>query len=375
VSIVTRDGRQTYVGVSHIQLEQDSGKMIHDQHPSLSLLDLNRAGVGLMEIVSQPDIRSSEEASLYVRNIIRLVRKIGACSANMQIGELRCDANISVHKPSTPFGTRVEVKNVSSVKFLAKAIDYEAKRQIGIIESGGTINRETRSFNAAKGATEHLRTKEEETDYRFFPEPDLPPLVLEDSFVEYIRSTIPEMPEVQHARLVRDYSITAYESSLLCQEPGAPEYFEALVKIAGNPQRCAAWIVNDLYSVLNTEGLSMVPPPVEITRFAELFSLIDSNFVSGSKAKVVLAEMVKKQQKTAKEIIEALGFTLNTNLDWLNKECAQVLSENPEYVKQYHSGSTQLYKHFMGLFMKKTKGKAPPEIAGVILKNMLDSKK
>jgi len=279
-----------------------------------------------------------------------------------------------VHRPNTPFGTRVEVKNVGGVRFLSKAIDYEAQRQIRLMESNGVVKRETRSFNAAKGVTEHLRTKEKETDYRFFPEPDLPPLVLTDSFITSIEHTLPEMPEAQKARLVGDYSISSHEASLLCQEHGAPEYFEALVAVAGNPQRCATWIVNDLYSILNTDACTMIPPPVTVACLAELFSLIDDNFISASKAREVLVEMVKYPHSSAKEIVEKLGFAQNNDLNWLQEQCRQLLDENPGYVQKYRAGAVHLHKHLMGLVMKKTKGKAPPELTNKILKDMLAQK-
>jgi aspartyl-tRNA(Asn)/glutamyl-tRNA(Gln) amidotransferase subunit B len=363
------DGSTREIGITRLHLEQDAGKSLHDQHPSLTYVDLNRAGVALMEIVSEPDIRSAEEAGAYLKKVRAILRYLGTCDGNMEEGSLRCDCNVSVRKPGAPLGTRCEIKNVNSVRFVMLAIDYEARRQIGVIEAGGKIDQETRLFDSAKGETRPMRSKEESHDYRYFPDPDLLPLVLEKSWVEKLRQSLPELPDAKQARFVKEYKLSPYDAGVLAGERENAEYFEAVAKTR-DPKLAANWVTVELFGVLNKQGLDIAQSPVKAKDLGELIDLIADGTLSGRMAKDVFAAMVETG-RGAKAIVAEKGLKQVTDTGEIEQAIDAVLAKEAANIAKYRAGNEKLLAYFVGQVMKATQGKANPAMLNEMLKKKL----
>jgi aspartyl-tRNA(Asn)/glutamyl-tRNA(Gln) amidotransferase subunit B len=363
------DGSTREIGITRLHLEQDAGKSLHDQHPSLTYVDLNRAGVALMEIVSEPDIRSAEEAGAYLKKVRAILRYLGTCDGNMEEGSLRCDCNVSVRKPGAPLGTRCEIKNVNSVRFVMQAIDYEARRQIGVLEAGGKIDQETRLFDSAKGETRPMRSKEESHDYRYFPDPDLLPLVLEKSWVEKLRANLPELPDAKQARFVKEYKLSPYDAGVLAGERENAEYFESVAK-SRDPKLAANWVTVELFGVLNKQGLDIAQSPVKAKDLGELIDLIADGTLSGRMAKDVFAAMVETG-KGAKSIVAEKGLKQVTDTGAIEQAIDAVLAKEAANIAKYRAGNEKLLAYFVGQVMKATQGKANPAMLNEMLKKKL----
>lgn len=363
------DGSTREIGITRLHLEQDAGKSMHDQHPNLTFVDLNRAGVALMEIVSEPDLRSSEEAALYLTKLRTVLRYLGTCDGNMEEGSMRADVNVSVRKPGDPFGTRCEIKNVNSIRFVRAAVEYEARRQIDIIEDGGEIRQETRLFDSGKGVTRSMRSKEDAHDYRYFPDPDLLPLVLDPAWVETLKAGLPELPDEKKARLVADYGIKPYDASVLVAEREPADFFEAVAK--GRDSRLAAsWIMGDYFAMLNRLGKSVTDSPVSAQALGELIDLIADDTISGRIAKEVFEAMVETG-KAPGVIVEEKGLRQVTDTGAIETAIDDVLAKNQDKVAEYRSGKDKLFGFFVGQVMKATQGKANPAAVNDILKAKL----
>jgi len=364
------DGSTRRVGITRLHLEMDAGKSLHDQHPSKTYVDLNRSGVALMEIVSEPDMRSSEEAGAYMRKLRTILRYLGTCDGNMEEGSLRCDANVSVRRPGAPFGTRCEIKNLNSIRFIQQAIDYEARRQVDLIEGGGTVEQETRLWDTGRGITRSMRSKEEAHDYRYFPDPDLLPLELDAAWVESLRATLPELPDDKKARLIRDYGLTPYDAGVLVAERARADFFEAVA--AGRDVRLAStWVAGELFGALNRVGVDIDRSPVSAQALGGLIDLISDNTISGRIAKEVFEEMVASGRPAA-EIVEAKGLRQVTDTGAIGDAIAAVLGANADKVADYRGGKEKLFGFFVGQVMKATKGKANPALVNELLKKALE---
>ncbi|MBE6446915.1 MAG: Asp-tRNA(Asn)/Glu-tRNA(Gln) amidotransferase subunit GatB [Alphaproteobacteria bacterium] len=369
------DGSVHRINLHHIHIEQDAGKSIHDQNPTKTYIDLNRAGVGLMEIVTEPDMRSAEEAATFLQKLRSILRYLKTCDGNMDEGSMRADVNVSVHRPDTPYGTRAEVKNVNSVKFLATAINYEIDRQISILESGGEVEQETRLFDSGKGITRTMRSKEDAQDYRYFPEPDLPPLILEQSRVDAIAETIPELPDMKSHRLQETYDLPKYDANLISSEIEIASFYEKALLATKSEDKDVAkllsnWMLGDLFSLLNKNNTYILDSKISSEALAELVMLIKNEVISGKIAKEVI-ELMWSEQKTASAIVEEKGLKQITCSDSIKASLREVLSEHSEKVAEYKSGKDKLFGFFVGQAMKKTQGKANPKILNDILKEML----
>ncbi|HLJ64505.1 MAG TPA: Asp-tRNA(Asn)/Glu-tRNA(Gln) amidotransferase subunit GatB, partial [Stellaceae bacterium] len=357
------------IGITRLHLEQDAGKSLHDQHPQWSYIDLNRSGIALMEIVSEPDMRSAEEAGAYVKKLRSILRYLGTCDGNMEEGSLRCDCNVSVRRPGGELGTRCEIKNVNSIRHVMLAIEYEARRQIGILEEGGTIRQETRLFDAAKGITRSMRSKEHAHDYRYFPDPDLPPLVLEQEWVERIGASLPELPDAKKARFVKDYKLSAYDAQVLVAERESADYFEAVAK-GRDPKLAANWVTGDLFGALNREGVDITQSPVSDKALGELLDLIADGTLSGRLAKDVFAAMVETG-KSANALVEERGFRQVTDTGAIENAIASVMAAAADKVAEYRAGKEKLFGFFVGQVMKATLGKANPALLNELLRKKL----
>jgi aspartyl-tRNA(Asn)/glutamyl-tRNA(Gln) amidotransferase subunit B len=366
------DGTTREVGITRLHLEQDAGKSLHDQHPSLSYIDLNRAGVALMEIVSEPDMRSSEEAGAYLRKMRSILRYLGTCDGDMEKGNLRCDANVSVRRPDGPLGTRCEIKNVNSIKFLMQAIEYEARRQIEVIEGGGRITQETRLFDSGQGITRPMRTKEYAHDYRYFPDPDLLPLSLDAGWVEKIRQSLPELPDEMKARFVADYGLPVYDAGVLVAEKATAGYFEAVVAAAGKREAktAANWVIGDLFAALNRTGKAIEDSPVSAAALGGLIGLIGDGTVSGRIAKEVF-DLMFETGKEAAAIVEEQGLRQVSDVGAIEAAVAKVLEANADKVAEYKAGKEKLFGFFVGQVMKATAGRANPGLVNQVLKRLL----
>ena len=361
-------GRTVTVAIERLHLEQDAGKSLHDQHPQMSFVDLNRAGVALMEIVSKPDLRSSEEAAAYLKKLRAIVRYLGTCDGNMEEGSMRADVNVSVRKPGGPLGTRCEIKNVNSMRFVAAAVEYEARRQIDIIEGGGKIQQETRLFDAKKGETRSMRSKEEAHDYRYFPDPDLLPLELEDAWIEDIRRTLPELPDDKKARFMRDYALNPYDAGVLVAERESAAFFEDVAK--GRDGKLAAnWVINELFGRLNKEGLEVTQSPISAAALGSIVSMISDNTISGKIAKDVF-EITWAEGGDPKEIVEKRGLRQVTDTGAIEKAVDAVIAANPAKVEQVKAKPSML-GWFVGQVMQATGGKANPQAVNEMLKAKL----
>ncbi|OQR82810.1 aspartyl/glutamyl-tRNA(Asn/Gln) amidotransferase subunit B [Achlya hypogyna] len=369
------------VRVNRIQIEQDSGKNIHSL--DATHVDLNRAGTGLMEIVFEPDLRSAAEAGQVLREVQHLLRHIGTCDGNMEDGSMRCDLNVSVRpKPTSPdedvpFGERVEVKNMNSIKNLMKAVEYEMERQVELITTtGGCIEKETRTFDAATGMTKRMRTKEGAKDYRFFPEPDLPPLVISQSFVDEALASLPELPDKMKARLCAMYGLSAYEASVLVLTPGAVEYFEAVCADVSRPHKLVTnWVLNDLFALLKATNTSIAESPVSPERLGQLIDLVVNESISGKMAKDVIELMYYEDARGPADIVQEKGWSQITDEAELRRFCEAVLAEPKAQrnVAAYRGGKTQLFGFFIGQVMKASGGRVHPEKTNEIMRSLLDA--
>jgi aspartyl-tRNA(Asn)/glutamyl-tRNA(Gln) amidotransferase subunit B len=357
------------IGVERIHVEQDAGKLMHDQHPSMSFVDLNRSGVALMEIVSRPDMRSPAEAGAYVRKLRSILRYVGSCDGNMEEGSMRADVNVSVRKPGDEFGTRTETKNVNSVRFVMATIEYEAKRQIELIESGGTVVQETRLFDPDKGVTRSMRSKEDAHDYRYFPDPDLLPLVLDDAFVAECRASLPELPDAKRARYCAA-GISDYAANVLTAEVEAARWFDALLDTGTKPVAAANWVTSELFGALNRLGREISDSPVSPTQAAELLALVDDGTLSGSLAKQVFEKMLETGD-AAGVIVERDGLKQTSDTGAIESVVDEVLAANADKVEQYRAGKEALFGFFVGQTMKAMGGKANPKMVNEVIRAKL----
>jgi aspartyl-tRNA(Asn)/glutamyl-tRNA(Gln) amidotransferase subunit B len=369
VSLDMPDGTVREIGISRLHLEQDAGKSLHDQHPSLTYVDLNRAGVALMEIVSEPDLRSAEEAGIYLRKLRSILRYLGTCDGNMEEGSLRCDCNVSVRRPDEPLGTRCEIKNVNSIRYVMQAIEYEARRQIEIIEEGGRVEQQTRLFDAARGITRPMRSKEEAHDYRYFPDPDLLPLVLDPDWVKRLRAELPELPDAKKARFVSEYGLSADDAEVLVAEEEIALFFERVAQ-GRNAKVAANWIMGELFGALNRLGIGIEQSPVSAQQLGALIDLIADGTISGRLAKDVFAEMVASAADPA-VIVEAKGLRQVTDSSAIEAAIDAVLAVQAEKVAEYRAGRDKLYGFFVGQIMRATQGKAEPTLVNLLLKKKL----
>jgi aspartyl-tRNA(Asn)/glutamyl-tRNA(Gln) amidotransferase subunit B len=380
VTLDLDDGSSRTVGIERIHLEQDAGKSLHDQHPTRSYVDLNRSGVALMEIVSKPDMRSPEEAGAYLKKLRTILRYVGSCDGNMEEGSMRADVNVSVRKPGDPLGTRCEIKNVNSVRFVMQAIDYEARRQVDIIEEGGTIHQETRLFDNAKGETRSLRSKEDAHDYRYFPDPDLLPLELSAEFLAQCQGSLPELPDTKRARFVDQLGITPYNAAVLTAEKETADWFEALlaatVSASGKTESEIArtvsnWVTSDLFGALNARGVGVEDCPISQQHAAELLSLIIDGTLSGRLGKDVFALMLDEPGKAPGVIVEERGLRQVSDTGEIEAIIAGIIAANPDNVAQYKAGKDKLFGFFVGQTMKAMAGKANPGVVNELLKKAL----
>lgn len=376
VDVEKENGEIRRVNIDHIHIEQDAGKSIHDQSPDKTFIDLNRAGIALMEIVSQPDMRNADEASIFLRKLRAILRYLKTCDGNMDESSMRADVNVSVHRPDTELGTRVEIKNVNSIKFMATAIKFEVERQIEIIESGGVIEQETRLFDCSTGSTHTMRSKEDAQDYRYFPEPDLPPLILEQSRIDAIRNTIPELPDAKTERLQGELDLPRYDACLIASEMEIANFYENALNSVGNTvdkdfaKMLSNWMIGELFALLNKNGKNITESNISPEHLGELVTLIKTDVISGKIAKEVL-EMMWNTEKSPSIIVDESGMRQITSGDAIEKALRCVLSENHDKVVEYKSGKEKLFGFFIGQAMKKTEGKANPQILNDILKKLL----
>jgi aspartyl-tRNA(Asn)/glutamyl-tRNA(Gln) amidotransferase subunit B len=371
IEIDLTGGAVKEIGITRLHLEQDAGKSVHDLHPKKSYVDLNRSGCALMEIVSDPDIRGPEEATAYLSKIRMILRYLGTCDGNMEEGSMRADVNISVRKHGQPFGTRCEVKNVNSLKAVQQAIEYEAARQVEILEDGGRIDQETRLWDPAKMETRSMRSKEEAHDYRYFPDPDLLPLNLEQGWIDRIKQTLPELPDQKKHRFMQSYGLSAYDAGVLIAERERADYFETVAKNR-DAKLAANWVINELLGILNKNGKGITDSPVTATNLGAMIELISDNTISGKIAKDVFAEMFTSG-KSPGTIVEEKGLKQVTDTSLIERVVDEVMAENPDNVAAYRGGKDKLFGFFVGQVMKKTQGKANPTAVNDILKTKLDT--
>ena len=368
VEIETENG-QKKIGVERLHLEQDAGKSLHDQDPNFTFVDLNRSGIALMEIVSKPDMSSPEEAVEYVRKVRSILRYLGTCDGNMEQGSLRADVNVSVNKPGNELGTRCEIKNLNSFKFIHAAIVYEAKRQIKLIEQGESVKQETRLFNTQSGETRSMRSKEDAHDYRYFPDPDLLPLTLDDDWIKGLQDSIPELPDQIKERFINEYSLSSYDANIIVSDKATSEYFEDVVKNR-NPKLVTTWVTGELFSILNKKNLIIEDSPITSKQLGELVDNIENGKISNRQAKEVLEEMCESG-KGALEIIDEKGLSQISDENEIESLVDNVLNSNPENVKKYKNGKDKLFGFFVGEAMKLSKGKANPKIVNDLIKKKL----
>jgi aspartyl-tRNA(Asn)/glutamyl-tRNA(Gln) amidotransferase subunit B len=362
------DGETVTVGIERLHLEQDAGKSLHDRHASMSFVDLNRAGVALMEIVSKPDMRSSEEAKAYVAKLRAILRYLGTCDGDMEKGSLRADVNVSVRKPGAPLGTRCEIKNINSIRFIGQAIEYEARRQIEILEDGGAIEQETRLFDPNKGETRSMRNKEEAHDYRYFPDPDLLPLELTATYVEDLKARLPELPDEKKARFAGAYGLSGYDAGVLVAEREMADFFEAVAE--GRDAKAAAnWVINDLAGRLNKEGKEIANSPVSAAQLGAILDLISTGTISGKIAKDVF-DICWREGGDPRAIVEARGLKQVTDLSAIEPVVDELIAKNPDKVEQAKS-KPALIGWFVGQVMKASNGKANPKAVNDLLKRKL----
>ena len=360
------------VGIERLHLEQDAGKSLHDRHPTMSYVDLNRSGVALMEIVSKPDLRSSEDAKAYVMKVRSILRYLGTCDGDMEKGSLRADVNVSVRKPGAPLGTRCEIKNVNSIRVIGQAIEHEARRQIEIIEDGGAIEQETRLFDSVRGETRSMRSKEEAHDYRYFPDPDLLPLELTPEFVEALRTSLPELPDEKKHRFMADYALSAYDADVLVAERESAEFFEAVVRggVGRRDAKTAAnWVINELFGRLNKEGREIGASPVDAEQLGIILDLLADGTISGKIAKDVF-EIVWTEGGDPRQIVDARGLKQVTDTGEIERAVDAIIAANPDKVEQAKT-KPAVVGWFVGQVMKSSGGKANPQRVNTLLRGKL----
>ena len=361
---------QREIGIERLHLEQDAGKSIHDVDPQSTLVDLNRSGVALMEIVSKPDLRSLDEVNAYIKKLRSIMRYLGTCDGNMQEGSLRADVNVSVKKKGTKnLGTRCEIKNVNSIKFMQMAINYEANRQVDLIEDGKKIDQETRLFDTKKNETRSMRSKEDAHDYRYFPDPDLLPLELKNDFIEKIKSEIPELPDEKKKRFIDKFNLSSYEANILVSDKETSEYFEKVIKNS-DVKLSTNWITGELFALLNENDLSITQSPISAENLSKLINLIKDGIISGKIAKTVF-ELMASGDKDPQKIVKEKGLEQESDPKALESLIDKVIAENPDKVKEYKSGKEKLFGFFVGQIMKASDGKANPKLVNDILKKKL----
>ena len=378
LDITLDDGSVKRVGVTRAHLEEDAGKSLHEDFHGMSGIDLNRAGTPLLEIVSEPDMRSAKEAVAYARTIHSLVRYLGICDGNMAEGSLRCDCNVSIRpKGQTEFGTRCEIKNVNSFRFIEKAINTEVQRQIELIEDGGKVIQETRLYDPNRDETRSMRSKEEANDYRYFPDPDLLPVVIEPAFIEQVRSELPELPQEKRERFEREFGLSAYDASVLSAQREMADYFEAVQQVCGDAKLAANWVMGELSSLLNKADLDISSSPVTATQLGGLIQRIQDNTISGKIAKMVFEALAAGEGDSADAIIEAKGLKQVTDSGAIETLLDEVLAANAEQVAQYRASDEakrgKMFGFFVGQAMKASRGKANPQQVNTILKQKLDA--
>ena len=365
------DGEAKRIGITRIHMEEDAGKNIHEAAGGYSFVDLNRTGVPLMEIVSEPDIRSPKEAAAYMRKLRSIVRYLGVCDGNLEQGSLRCDANVSVRPcGQAEFGTRAEVKNINSFRYVEKAIEYEIRRQIQVIEDGGTVVQETRLWDANKGITESMRSKEEAHDYRYFPDPDLVPIMVDQKWIDEIRTSLPELPDAKMHRFVSDFGLPAYDADLLTSERATAAWFEDAVRAGGQAKAVSNWIMGDLMKLLNEENRSIDECPIRPAQLAGMLQLIDKGTISGKIAKSVFDEMYTTG-RDAEAIVQEKGLVQISDSSEIEKVVDEIIARSPKEVARFKAGDEKLLGFFVGQAMKATKGKANPQMLNDLLKKKL----
>ncbi|MET3908257.1 aspartyl-tRNA(Asn)/glutamyl-tRNA(Gln) amidotransferase subunit B [Bradyrhizobium sp. S3.3.6] len=373
VTVELGDGKTATIGIERLHLEQDAGKLLHDQSPSLSFVDLNRCGVALMEIVSKPDIRDAEQAKAYVTKLRSILRYLGTCDGDMEKGSLRADVNVSVRKPGAPLGTRCEIKNMNSINFIGQAIEYEARRQIEILEDGGQIDQETRLYDPNKGETRSMRSKEEAHDYRYFPDPDLLPLEFSQSFVDELKAELPELPDQKKTRFVADLGLSAYDASVLVAERESAVFYETVLDRLANRARdgkmAANWVINELFGRLNKEGRDITGSPVNAEQLAAIVDLIGEGTISGKIAKD-LFEIVWQEGGDPRALVESRGMKQVTDLSAIEKVVDDIIAANPDKAAQVKD-KPQSLGWFVGQVMKSSGGKANPQSVNELLKSKL----
>jgi aspartyl-tRNA(Asn)/glutamyl-tRNA(Gln) amidotransferase subunit B len=371
--VVEADGESVAVGIERLHLEQDAGKSLHDRSPTMSYVDLNRSGVALMEIVSKPDIRSSEQAKAYVTKLRSILRYLGTCDGNMEEGSLRADVNVSVRKPGGPLGTRCEIKNMNSINFIGQAIEYEARRQIGILEDGGAIDQETRLFDSNKGETRSMRSKEEAHDYRYFPDPDLLPLEFSEAWVAELKANLPELPDQKKARFIADFGLSLYDAGVLVAERESAEFYETVLATLADKTRdgklAANWVINELFGRLNKEGRDITGSPASAEQLGTIVDLIGEGTISGKIAKD-LFEIVWTEGGDPRALVEARGMKQVTDLGAIEKVVDDIIAANPDKVAQAKA-KPAMVGWFVGQVMKSSGGKANPQAVNDLLKSKL----
>jgi aspartyl-tRNA(Asn)/glutamyl-tRNA(Gln) amidotransferase subunit B len=379
------DGRAKDIGITRLHVEMDAGKSLHDVRPDATLVDLNRSGVGLMEIVSEPDIRSAEEAVAFMRKLRSILRYLGTCDGNLEEGNLRCDANVSVRRPGAPLGTRCEVKNLNSMRFVGRAIEYEARRQVELTDAGGTVEQETRLFDAERGETRSMRTKEEAHDYRYFPDPDLLPLELDEASIAAIERTLPELPDAKKARFMADFGLSAYDAEVLVADKASADFFEAALgtrdkvpaqsegagaRAPRDPKLLANWLLTELFGALNRAGRDLALSPITPDRLGRLVELIQDGTISGRIAKDVFAEMFEAGADPV-SIIEGKGLKQISDAGAIERIAEQIIVANPDQVEKL-KGNPKVLGWFVGQVMKATQGQANPQLVNQVLKKKLE---
>lgn len=382
LDIDLEDGTQQRIRIERLHLEQDAGKSVHDLNPHSSFIDLNRAGTALMEIVTYPDLRSAEEVMAFVKKLRMILRYLGTSDGNMEEGSLRADVNVSVRRPGAELGTRVEVKNVNSIRFIGQAVNYEVQRQIEVLEAGESITQETRLYDPTTGETRSMRSKEDTADYRYFPDPDLRPIHLTLDFIESVRADLPELPDEKRTRFMEDYGLSFYDASLLVGDTVTPEFFEEAVthseiwlkenKSVQVSKLVANWMITELFAMLKKEGKEIEGNPITPAALAALVDLIVTDVISGRIAKDVFQEMWHTQQDP-KKIVEEKGLVQITDVGQLGEMIDSILEANQNMVEQYRAGKEKLFGFFVGQMMKKTQGKANPKLVNDLLKEKLNA--
>ncbi len=369
IEIELADGSSKMIGITRLHLEQDAGKSLHDQHSTKTFIDLNRAGVALMEIVSEPDIRSPEEAGAYVRKLRSIMRYLGTCDGNMEEGSLRADVNVSVRQNGENYRTRCEIKNVNSIRFVMQAVEAEALRQIDVWEGGGEVRQETRLFDSARGVTRSMRSKEDAHDYRYFPDPDLLPLVLDQAWIDDLKSHLPELPDAKKARFMRDHGLSAYDAGVLVAEQTTAMFFETVAR-GRDPKLAANWVTGDFFAALNRTGRTIEDPPVTAVQLGALLDLMGDNTINGKIAKDVFEAMVETGDDPA-SIVDAKGLRQVTDTGAIDAAVDKIIAANQDKVAEFRSGKDRLFGFFVGQVMKAMAGKANPALVNETLKRRL----